>query len=346
MSRLKAERIIDRNDSHPPYFVGVDLGGTNIKLGVVDDRGQPLSCLNIPTERERGPQDAMERTAKAIDQVIAEAGLDKDHIAWVGIGTPGTMDVRAGIIITPTNLVGWEKFPICEHLSELIELPVTLANDASAATYGEYWVGSGRSFNSLILLTLGTGIGGGIIIGGLAVNGENGSGAECGHITIDASEGARMCGCGQPGHLEAYASATAVIRRTHEAIEVGTDTMLHAKLDAGEELTPKLVAETADEGDELCIHIIDETARYLGIGITSLLHTVDPNGVLLGGAMTFGGNQSPLGRRFLTLIRREVRNRALAPLPDRVVIDFASLGSDAGFIGAAGIARWEYGKGA
>ena len=346
MSRLKADRIIDRNDSHPPYFVGVDLGGTNIKLGVVDDRGQPLSCMSIPTERERGPEDAMQRTAKAIDRVIAEAGLSKDHIAWVGIGTPGTMDVRAGIIITPTNLVGWERFRICEHLSELIELPVTLANDASAATYGEYWVGSGRAFNSLIMLTLGTGIGGGIIIGGLAVNGENGSGAECGHITIDASSEARMCGCGQPGHLEAYASATAVIRRTHEAIEAGTETMLHAKLDAGEELTPKLVAETAAEGDELSIHIIDETARYLGIGITSLIHTVDPNGVLLGGAMTFGGNQSPLGRRFLTLVRREVRNRALAPLPDRLVIDFASLGSDAGFIGAAGIARWEYGKGA
>lgn len=346
MSRLKTSRLVDRNDSEPPYFVGVDLGGTSVKLGVVDDRGQALSSLSIPTERERGPEDAMKRVAVAISRVISKAGLDRDHIAWIGIGTPGTMDVRAGIIIVPTNLIGWAGFPICEHLTELTQLPVTLSNDASAATYGEYWVGSGRTFNSLILLTLGTGIGAGIIVGGLAVNGENGSGAECGHITIDISKDARMCGCGQPGHLEAYASATAVVRRTHEAIEAGADTLLHAKLDAGEELTPKLVAETADEGDELCIQLIDETARYLGIGITSLLHTIDPNGVLLGGAMTFGGNRSPLGRRFLTLVRREVRNRALAPLPDRVVIDFASLGSDAGFIGAAGIARWEYGKGA
>jgi len=201
----------------------------------------------------------------------------------------------------------------------------------------------------MVLLTLGTGIGCGIIIGGVSVDGENSHGAECGHIIIDCAEGARVCGCGQPGHLEAYASATALIKRTWEALDAGWTSSLSKRIREEEQRPehekkgiPELIAEEAEAGDGLSRHLVMETARYLGIGVVSLMHTIDPNGVFLGGAMTFGGNERPLGRRFLARIREEVWRRAFALLAERTVIDFASLGGDAGCIGAAGIARAEY----
>jgi glucokinase len=194
----------------------------------------------------------------------------------------------------------------------------------------------------MVLLTLGTGIGGGIVIGDLVVNGENSHGAECGHIIIDCNDNARVCPCGQPGHLEGYASATAVIKRTEEALAIGAVSSLTARLAAGEKLSPLMLTEEAEKGDALARHIIMETARYLGIGITSLIHTIDPQGVVLGGSMTFGGDDTPLGREFLERIRQEVRRRAFPVLAQRVMIDLALLEGDAGFIGVAGLARQDY----
>jgi glucokinase len=221
-------------------------------------------------------------------------------------------------------------------------LPVALANDASAAAYGEFWIGSGRSFRSLILLTLGTGVGCGIIIGDLIIEGENGHGTECGHILIEPAEDARICSCGQTGHLESYASAMGVIGRARDAMAAGRVTSMSKRLAAGAELTPLLVAEEAEAGDPLATEIVMETARYLGLGIVSLLHTIDPSGVLIGGAMTFGGSPRELGRRFLERVREEVRRRAFPILAERTTIEFATLGADAGVIGAAGIARVEH----
>jgi glucokinase len=255
------------------------------------------------------------------------------------------MDIPAGMLIQPVNLKGWDNFPIRDRLAHHCGLPVSFANDAAAAAYGEFWIGSGQAFHSMVLLTLGTGIGCGIIIGDCSIDGENSHGAECGHIIIDCSEGARVCGCGQPGHLEAYASATAVVKRTEEALRAMRTSSLTRRMAAGEALTPLLLAEEAEAGDHLSLEIILETARYLGIGIVSLLHTIDPNGVLLGGAMTFGGSQSELGRRFLARIKQEIDRRAFPLLAERIVLDYASLGGDAGFIGAAGIARVDHQKG-
>ena len=337
-------QFISVDQARAPFFAGVDLGGTNIKVGVVDDQGRPLSWLSIPTEPDNGPEDATRRMGQAVKKAIAEAGLDQSAVARVGLGSPGTMDIPAGKLIGPVNLKGWDNFPIRDRLSEHCGLPVSFANDAAAAAYGEYWIGSGRDFHSMVLLTLGTGIGGGIIIGDLSIDGENSHGAECGHIIIDCTEDARLCGCGQPGHLEAYASAIAVVKRAQEALDAGRTNSLTGRIESGETLTPKMIAEEAETGDELSLEIILETARYLGIGIVSLLHTIDPTGVLLAGAMTFGGHQTELGRRFLGRIKEEVDRRAFPLLAKRVVIDFASLGGDAGYIGAAGIARVEHMK--
>ncbi len=280
--------------------------------------------------------------ADAVQRADGEAGLTPDVIAGVGLGSPGEMDIPTGMLLTPANLKGWANFPIRDRVSQYSGLPVAFENDANAAAYGEYWVGSGREFNSMVLLTLGTGVGCGIVIGDQVLRGAHSHGGESGHIIIDLSDDARMCNCGQRGHLEAYASATAVIRRTEEAMRCGRSSSLRQRMAEGAELTPKLVADEAESGDELSLEIIRETAGYLAVGVVNMMHTIDPDAVLLGGAMTFGGRENGLGRRFLTQVR-EVVKRLARPIPARdTIVDFAALGADAGFIGAAGIARIEF----
>lgn len=333
------DKFISPDQAQPPFFAGIDLGGTNIKVGVVDDLGRPLSWLTIPTEPKKGPEDAAGRMGRVVIEAAEKAGLKPADLARVGLGSPGTMDLPAGKLIRPVNIRGWDHFPIRDRVAAHCGLPVTFVNDAAAAAYGEFWVGSGRDFHSLVLFTLGTGVGCGIIIGDLAINGEHSHGAECGHIIIDYSDDARLCGCGRRGHLEAYASATAVVKRMRELLEAGRPSSLQGKLEQGRRLTPKLLAREAEQNDALSLEIIAETACWLGIGIVNLMHTIDPSGVLLGGAMTFGGNETPLGRQFLAWIKEEVARRAFPLLAERTAIDFASLGGDAGYIGAAGLAR-------
>ncbi len=331
-------------EAKPPFFAGIDLGGTNIKIGVVDDLGRPLSWLSIPTEIIKGPEDAARRMGAAVHRAIRDAGLEPTAIARVGLGSPGGMDIPLGMLTTVINLTGWDDFPIRDRVSRHCGLPVTFENDANAAAYGEHWVGSGRDFPSMVLLTLGTGIGCGIIIGDMVIQGAHSHGGEAGHVIVDPREDARMCGCGWRGHLEAYASATAVVKRTRETLDAGRSSSLSKRLAEGAELTPKLIAEEANRGDELSLEIIFETARYLGIGVVDVMHVVDPGVVLFGGAMTFGGRESELGRRFLARIRQEVQ-RLARPIPAKeTAIDFATLGGDAGFIGAAGVARIEHRK--
>ena len=327
-----------------PFFTGVDLGGSSVKIGLLDDQGRTLSRHKIPTEVSRGPEDGARRMGEAVAKAAADAGLEADDIAGVGLGSPGTMDIPAGMLLEPHNLPGWQDFPIRDALARHCGRPVTFVNDANAAAYGEYWVGRGREFHSMVLLTLGTGIGCGIIVGDLLIEGEHSHGAECGHIIIDYGDDARVCPCGQPGHLEGYTSARSVIARATEALARGRESVLSSRIAAGEKLSPLMLAQAAEAGDELALEIILETARYLGVGIVSLIHTIDPDGVVLGGAMTFGGGESELGRRFVERIRQEVRQRAFPVLAEKVQVDFASLGGDAGYIGAAGIARLAHRK--
>jgi glucokinase len=337
----KSRQFISLEQAEAPYYVGVDLGGTNIKVGVVDNCGRPLSWTSIETHADRGAESAVSRMAEAVKTAVGQAKLQPRDIRRVGLGSPGTMDIPAGLLLEPPNLPGWNHFPIRDRLSQCCELPVTFANDAGAAAYGEFWVGSGKEMPSMVLLTLGTGIGCGIIVHDRSIDGEHSHGAECGHIIIDFQEDARLCPCGQPGHLEAYASALSVVKRTHEALAAGRASSLAPKLAAGVELTPLLLAKEAEAGDELSLEIVLETARYLGVGVVTLMHTIDPSGVVLGGAMNFGGNQTELGRRFLARVKEEVQRRAFPVLAERTKIDYATLGGDAGFIGAAGIARLE-----
>jgi glucokinase len=325
-----------------PLYAGVDLGGTNIKAALVDDRGRTVAFHTEPTHADRGPEEAAARMGRAVHTLASLAGIATADIARVGLGSPGPLDIPRGTIVRAGNLPGWDDFPLRDRVAAHAGREVTFANDANAAGYGEFWVGSAQGASSLVLLTLGTGVGGGIIIGEVNVEGAHSHGSECGHILVDPAPTARMCPCGQPGHLEAYTSATSLKAMVRERIAAGATGSLAAAVAAGEDLTPILIAREAERGDPLATDVLMEAARWLGIGIVSLMHAIDPEAVVIGGAMTFGRERNPVGRAFLERVKREVHGRTFPVLAERTSIRYASLGGDAGSIGAAGLARLDH----
>lgn len=328
----------------PPFFAGVDVGGTFIKLGIVDDRGQVVWKDKVPTKPHLGPEDAMQRAASKVMAAIESHGLSPDCIKAAGLGTPGTMDIPNGMILEPPNLPAWRNFAIRDDLAERIGLPVVYTNDATAAAFGEYWVGPGRNYDSMIMMTLGTGVGGGVIVFDRAIDGVNSHGSEVGHMIVDTRDDARVCSCGQTGHLEAYASATAVAARAVEAAKAEHSSSLKSAFEERGALEAIDVFRHAEAGDAVAVEIVMSTADHLAVGIVNLAHMIDPNAIVMGGAMNFGGNDSVVGRQFIQRIRDHVKRLAFSVVSERLKIEFALLGGDAGFIGAAGQARVKFGK--
>ncbi|MEL7499707.1 MAG: ROK family protein [Planctomycetota bacterium] len=329
-----------------PLFAGVDVGGTNVKVGIVDDLGAIVADTKFPTQPNESPDVAVKQAKQELEELLSSQGFSWNDVAAVGVGTPGPMDIKQGMILTPTNLPGWHQYPIRDRLSHEVIKPVTFANDAGAAAFGEYWVGGGQAFDNMVLLTLGTGVGGGIIVNDFSIDGEHSHGAELGHVTIETGPEARMCGCGVAGHLEAYASATALVDRTKERLRLsdGAQSKLRTMANDTSPLSALMVSNAAEEGDELAYQMVMETAGYLARGIAQLSHTIDPAAFILGGAMNFGGNHAKLGQAFLQEIVSETRKVVFPVLGERLVVRFAEVGSEAGFVGAAGLARSEYNR--
>lgn len=325
-----------------PLFFGVDVGGTNIKFGLVDDLGRTIVQDSIETQGERPAADAIRRMAEKIREIDDAIGVKPGDVVGIGLATPGTMDIPKGMILSPPNIPGWRHFNVRDALKEATGIPVSYTNDANAAGFGEFWVGCGRDFSSIVLLTLGTGVGAGIVLDGRTIDGKHSHGAECGHIPIDIGPQARICGCGMPGHLEAYASATALAKRAKELMATNPSSRLHARVRGGEPLTTKILFEEAEQGDTLAMDAILEAGSYLAVGIVTVVHTIDPAAVVLGGAMNFGGHAAATGRRFIEHVRKEFKRQTFVTLAENTVIDYAELGGDAGYIGAAGIAREAY----
>ncbi|MEZ6134014.1 MAG: ROK family protein [Pirellulaceae bacterium] len=335
---------ISLSGAQKPFFFGVDVGGTNIKIGLVDDLGRTLAFDSVPTNEPAGPQQAVEQAARKCRELAASLDIAWSEIPRVGLGAPGTMCLKRGLLLEPPNLPHWSNFPIQQALAEAVEHPVSFINDANAAAFGEFWVGTGAQNDSLALLTLGTGVGGGFICDGRLIKGHNSFGSEAGHIIVDSRPDARLCvwGGGR-GHLEAYASASAVAAIAKERLDAGAKSTLQSLLKHQDaEITAKQVYLAAKDGDAFALELIDETAIYLAIGITSTVHTVDPGLVVLGGAMNFGGPNCPVGKRFLHGIVNEFKQRTFPNVFAGTRLDFASLGGDAGYIGAAGIARQDF----
>lgn len=334
--------ITDISRAKPPFYWGVDIGGTGIKLGLVDDAGDTVAYERIQTQESDGPEKAVNRIAEIIRDNEKRLGII-DSKTRIGIGAPGPMNLVDGCLVAPPQLPSWWGFPIRQAIADALGRSATLLNDANAAAFGEYWLGSGRNHESMALLTLGTGVGGGLIVDGELINGHNSCGSECGHMIVDSSPTARLCvwGGGR-GHLEAYASASGVVQWTRQRLTEGAKSSLSGSLGGNDsELTAKKVYEAAVAGDALALDIIDDTAWWLGIGVTTLVHTIDPGSVILGGAMDFGGQDCPIGQRFLAGISAEFQKRTFDYVFAGTTIGFASLGGDAGYLGAAGYARKE-----
>ncbi len=336
--------LIPAANARPPLFWGVDIGGTGIKIGLVDDSGKTLAYEKLPTREPEGPTSAMQRVAAVILDFDEQLGLSDGAIAGIGLGAPGPMDLLAGKLVAPPQLPTWWGFGIRDCLAKLTGLPVAFVNDANAAAYGEFWLGSGEKATSMVFLTLGTGVGGGIIVEGELVNGVNSFGSECGHMLVDPSPTAQVCAWGGGrGHLEAYASASAVVMRTRQRLSQGASSTLAGQLGSGDsELTALRVYEAALEGDALALEVIDDTGRWLGVGITSIIHLLDPGLIVLGGAMDFGGAGSEIGERFLKVIREEFKRHTFENVFKGTTIQFAKLGAEAGYLGAAGYARKQF----
>lgn len=317
-------------------YVGIDIGGTTIKAGVVSADGTVLTNTIYPVCLDCGRDEGLVHLYAIIDRIIAES-RSRERIAGIGLAAPGTMDIPAGIIFHPFNLPGWENLPIVQLVSERFGLPAVLQNDANAAAMGEAWLGRARGVDSVMFWTLGTGIGGGIVLNGRVWEGAHSHAAECGHMIIQ-QEGGPRSEFGIHGSLELYAGARGLLRRCREALSSGARSTLREREAAGETITPIIIADEAKQGDELADRLIMETARYLAIGTVNIMHILNPAMVLFGGAMTFDQHASELGRRFLAKVKDEVKARAF-PIPaERTVIDYAVLGGDAGFIGAAACA--------
>ncbi|OWK45466.1 ROK family protein [Fimbriiglobus ruber] len=317
-------------------FVGLDVGGTTMKAAVVDDYGLAGPSVSLPTEAHRGADVGLETMCETIRRAVAASRLTMTDVAGIGVATPGLMDIKLGIILDPPNLKPWRNVEIPQHIRKVFHKPVAFQNDANAAALGEHWVGAGKGAPSLVLFTLGTGVGGGIIVDGRVLEGEHSHGGELGHLRIDLPDRGRLCGCGRRGCLEAYASATAVVDRARED-QAGYrgPTRLREMLAADDVsgVSAKDVFDVAAQGDLLAQKVVEDTAYYLALGACAVMATVDPEMIVFGGGMTAAGDS------FLAKIREYALRFGLAYPASKVQIRFAQLGSDAGFIGAAACAR-------
>ncbi|MBX3399423.1 MAG: ROK family protein [Gemmataceae bacterium] len=322
-------------------YVGLDVGGTTMKAAVVDDRGAPLSKpVVMDTLPERGQEAGLETMCETIRRAISAAGKTLADIAAIGVATPGLMDIKAGLILDPPNLKPWKNVPVRDHIKGVFKIPTIYQNDANAAAYGEFWVGAGQTAASMVLFTLGTGVGGGIVLGDYILEGEHSHGGELGHLRIESPRHGRRCGCGARGCLEAYGSATSVVGRTRDELAVyrGPSKLKEFYTANNDVLTAKLIFDLADGGDELARQIVDDTAYYLALGACAAIATVDPEMIVFGGGMA-------KDEAFRAKIHEYVVRFGLPHPVKKVKVEFAKLGSDAGFIGAAGGARLALKKG-
>lgn len=307
------------------YITGVDLGGTNIVVGTVAADGSDLSGLIVrKTEASQGVEAVVGRVVEMIQESRATGG--DGEVIGVGVGAPGPISRKTGVVRIAPNL-RWREVPITALIHEAVGLPVTLDNDANCAVLGEWWQGAGGEVRRLIGMTVGTGIGGGIVIGGKIWHGTSDVAGEFGHMTIDST--GRRCSCGNYGCLEAYASGPNIAQRAVESLEAGAESSLSSYVDGDlGRLTAGEVYQAAQDGDELASDIVKDTARFLGIGVANLINIFNPNVVLVMGGVTKAGEQ------LFAPLRSEVNRRAFKPASEVCKILPGELHGTAGVYGA------------
>lgn len=314
------------------YIVGVDLGGTNIVAGALTvDGARNFAMRSIPTNSGVGDEGVVDRIVGLVQSVILDTidqtnATHRDFIG-IGVGAPGPLDRERGIVVIAPNL-GWKNFPLRDRIHDRLNLPTTLDNDANCATFGEWWHGAARGGRDVVGLTIGTGIGGGLILNGTLFHGASDGAGEVGHTTIDLN--GRHCKCGNYGCLEAYASAPAIATRAREVLvreegESSIPSMVNGDFDA---ITAQIVYDAAKEGDPVANEIVRDTARYLGVGVANLLNIFNPDIVVIAGGVTAAGDA------LFVPLRAEVRRRAFRPAVQAARIVAGELPGTAGVVGA------------
>jgi glucokinase len=314
------------------FIIGVDLGGTKISAGALSADGTHAAGMrSISTNSELGAEGVVERIIGVIEGVILdtinETGITRKDFLGIGVGAPGPLDREKGIVVVAPNL-GWRDFPLRDRITSRLDLPATLDNDANCATVGEWWLGAARGGRNVVGITIGTGIGGGLIFNGELYHGASDVAGEIGHTTIDVN--GRLCKCGNYGCLEAYASGPAIATRAREAlVREDTASLLPSMVDGQlDRITAETVYDAAKKGDGLANEIVRETARYLGAGIATLLNVVNPDVVVIAGGVTRAGEA------LFGPLRTEARRRAFKPAVDAARIVPAELPGTAGVVGA------------
>ncbi len=311
------------------FAVGLDVGGTDVKAALVDDEGTIAFKTSRPTEPARGADAVLADMADLSQTVVAEVGVSKSSVVGVGIGAPGPLSPRRGIILKAANLPRFKNVPIRDEVSRLVGLPAVLANDGNAAAYGEFWVGAGRDVADMVMLTLGTGVGAGVIVEGRLLSGHFENAAELGHTVVQP--GGLLCSCGQRGCLEQYASATNVARRVIDAIEAGAESSLSNTPGGVSAITSKHLVDAVSQGDPLAKQIWEDACRYLAIACLNAERSFNPAMIVLGGGM------SAAGALLLDSVRRNRDQHRWSLMDDIAEIVLAQVGNDAGVIGAAGL---------
>ena len=311
------------------FAIGVDLGGTNLRIAAVDSEGHVLERLQLPAEVGSGPTPVIDVLSDAVMELRERFAVSGAKLVGVGVGVPGIIFLSTGLLKKSPNLPGWDDFPVKQEIERRIGTKVYLENDANAAALGEAWVGVARNVRHLCLLTLGTGVGGGILINGHILHGADGMAAEVGHMTIETN--GPLCGCGNHGCLEQYASATAIVRMAREAVALGRSERL-AGVECENRLTSKRVYETARAGDPVAQEIFVTMGRALGVGIATLINVLNPALVVLGGGVAAAWDA------FAPAMFDELPRRCYIHREIPVRIERAQLGNDAGLVGAAYLA--------
>ncbi|RFU65700.1 ROK family glucokinase [Peribacillus glennii] len=314
------------------WIIGVDLGGTTTKLAFVSLYGEILHKWEIPTDISEQGKYITVNIAKAIDAKLDKLGEPKSRVLGIGMGAPGPVNFVNGSIYEAVNL-GWKDYPLKDLLEVETSLPAFIDNDANIAALGEMWKGAGNGAKDLVCVTLGTGVGGGIIANGALVHGISGAAGEIGHITVVPENGA-LCNCGKEGCLETVASATGIVRLAGEALAQFTGTsMLQDVMDNNGKLSSKDIFECANAGDQLARETIQKVCRYLGFGLANVANALNPEKIIIGGGVSQAGVQ------LLEPVKDWFSQYAFPRVRESTEIDIATLGNDAGVIGAAWLVK-------
>ncbi|GAA5415502.1 glucokinase [Paraliobacillus ryukyuensis] len=308
-------------------LIGVDIGGTTIKIGIITYEGELLHKWEIPTDKRNSANHIPEDIWNSIQDKLTEQHIERTSIVGIGVGAPGFVDTSTGNVSVAVN-IGWRNFDLGQAIHELSKLPVYVDNDANIAAVGENWKGSGNLAENIIAITLGTGVGGGIIANGHVINGTNGTAGEIGHITVEP-EGGAPCNCGRTGCLETVTSATGIARQAKEAVDAGKDTRLKQRLERNQLLTAKDVFDLAKEGDNVSQSIVAHVTDTLGYAIANVATVINPSKIVIGGGV------SKAGEDLLRPLRYAFEKYALPRINEGCEFVIAALENDAGIYGGA-----------